>query len=253
MTTRSTVNCEIFGHPKLMNNRVLPTYCDVLLHYLFIQHDLKDKNNGKNPSVCDILNILVPKIEEIWQTASIPTVSRRRIWDKLKTFHQRYKNIQKNLKCRKDTATIQYKLIAFRKEASNLFDVASCKCNYENCKCEKSKKVPVRERAFLLDQRTNRMMAISTVDTEVSKKIIEADERRAKTLLRLMQNQDVPSCSRNTFGERSSLMSLKSDEDINEDEFEDENEKGKIGPLEASCKFLKLLLYQLVIVCPLLI
>ena len=86
MATRS--NCSIvFGHPKLLSGRVLPTFNDVMCHYLFVQHDLKQKSAGKDPSVCEILKQVVPKIEEIWLKASILVVTKNRMWDKIKTFY----------------------------------------------------------------------------------------------------------------------------------------------------------------------
>ena len=71
------------------------------------------------------------------------------------------------MKSRKDTQTIQLKLESFKEEASKLFDIAACKCEFQTCKREKSKKVPQREQAFLADQRGKRVMAIGTVDIKV--------------------------------------------------------------------------------------
>ena len=130
-TTRSHTYCEIFGHPKLLSGSMLPTFQDVMLHYLFVQSDLKQNSAGKDPSVSEILKNVVPKIEEIWKNASIPIVSRNRVWDKLKKFHERYKQIQKNIKSRIHTETMKGKITTFQEEASKLLDIAACKCDFE--------------------------------------------------------------------------------------------------------------------------
>ena len=42
----------------------------------------------------------------------------------------------------------------FLKTFQEPYDIATCKCkDLASCKCEKSRKVPVIEKAFLLDQR----------------------------------------------------------------------------------------------------
>lgn len=183
MATRRQVHCEIFGHPKLLSDRVLPTFRDIMLHYLYVQNDLKYKSGGKDPGVSEILKNVIPKIEEIWQSASIPIVSRNRIWDKLKKFHERYKQIQKNLKSRKNTETMQGKISNFKEEASKLFDIAACKCDFSQCKCDKLKKVPTREREFLTDQRTIRIMAIGAIDVASTKKNGDGTRKKGKSSL----------------------------------------------------------------------
>lgn len=40
---------------------------------------------------------------------------------------------------------MQGKIANFKEEASKLFDIAACKCDFHLCKCEKLKKVPIRE------------------------------------------------------------------------------------------------------------
>ncbi|KAL3275227.1 hypothetical protein HHI36_019996, partial [Cryptolaemus montrouzieri] len=70
MATRSKSYCEIFGNTKLLDHRVSPTYADVMLHNLFIH-----KQSGKDSSVGEILQIMIPKMEEIFEKASVPTVS----------------------------------------------------------------------------------------------------------------------------------------------------------------------------------
>jgi hypothetical protein len=178
--TRSKYFCEILGNPKEMNQSVLPTYHDVMLYYLFVQHEQTNLNSGKNAEVGKILEIVVPKIINIWKTSCIPTVSHIRICNMIKKFHGHYKNLQKNFKARKGTSIMQSKIKCFIDDASKLFEIAACKCDTKICKCEKLKKVPIIERDFLRDQRTVRKMAIGSLDIATTKKINKNKERKFK-------------------------------------------------------------------------
>lgn len=84
------------------------------------------------------------------------------------------------------------KIRPIKEEASKLFDIAACKCEFQTCKCEKSKKVPQREQAFLADQRTKRVMAIGTVDIKVTTKIAKTMNRKNCSF---KKEDPKPSCS----------------------------------------------------------
>ena len=46
-----------------------------------------------------------------------------------------------------------------------LFDISACKCaDLENCSCDKSRKVPIKEQNFLKDQRNERAFFIGKID-----------------------------------------------------------------------------------------
>ena len=48
-----------------------------------------------------------------------------------------------------------------------LFDISACKCtNLESCSCDKNRKVPMKERNFLKDQRNDRSLFIGMLDQE---------------------------------------------------------------------------------------
>ena len=50
-----------------------------------------------------------------------------------------------------------------------MFDICSCQCTlFDKCSCKKELKVPVREREFLTDQRTLKLMKIGDTDKVVS-------------------------------------------------------------------------------------
>ena len=65
------------------------------------------------------------------------------------------------------------KVKTFREEAKQkLFDICSCKCAFEACNCDKTRRVPSEEKDFLKDQRSMRLMYISSVDKVASKKLL---------------------------------------------------------------------------------
>ena len=62
---------------------------------------------------------------------------------------------------------------------THLFDISACKCvKFENCTCNKDKKVPQVEQVFLSDQRTLRKMAIGNVNGIISKKNLRRAVRK---------------------------------------------------------------------------
>ena len=60
-----------------------------------------------------------------------------------------------------------------------LFNIAFCKCELIKCSCDKVRKISVNEQTFLNNQRTTRLMSISSViDKAVSKKILAKQKRQ---------------------------------------------------------------------------
>ena len=56
-------------------------------------------------------------------------------------------------------------ITTFLADSDKWFDISSCKYqSIESCTCEKSRKVPVTEREFLIDQRGERLMVLAGVD-----------------------------------------------------------------------------------------
>lgn len=126
------------------------------------------KETKKEPTFAEISEVVVDKLEDIWNKASIPVVSRNRIVKLLQTYHTKYVNLLKPFKSRQNDSTYINKIQSFKNEASlRLFDIAACKCDLTSesvsCSCEKSRKVPAIEVSFLLDQRSARKMAKATL------------------------------------------------------------------------------------------
>ena len=69
-----------------------------------------------------------------------------------------------------------------------LFEISACKCtNLESCSCDKSRKVLMKERNFLKDQRKERKIFIGKLDqeetTRLTKNIKRKEIEKQKTIL----------------------------------------------------------------------
>lgn len=196
-TTRKETFCVVFGAPKQLNECVLPTYCNVIRHFLWIRYQLK-VTSKKEPNTSEITELVANKLEELWAKASLPVLSHKRITDMIKTYYKKYQTLKKPLKSRKTEAASK-KVKYFQDHAnSTLFDITSCKCaDFSLCKCKI--KVPLKERAFLLDQRSERKMIISSVDVIESKKIEKKIARKLK---------DAPKLSKETIQTESVVQDV---------------------------------------------
>lgn len=188
--TRQMSECPIFGKFSDLLEIELPTYESVMKCYCYIRHNLKIASE-KDPTVNEICDTLVPKIEQIWSRASIPVVSSKRILQMIRAYHGKYRNLLKS-KGRKGSDKFDCNLAKFRKEAERLFDIAACKCvNFNTCTCIKEKKVPVVEQEFLSDQRSNRKMVIGNIDIATTSALRKKETRKSKELQRIVKfNQE---------------------------------------------------------------
>src|ERR1700761_9224411 len=160
--TRQISSCPVFGAPAKMPQSVLPTLESMMKFYLFTHDKMKPDASSKEPSVAEIAEEVALEVEGLWIKASIPHISHKRVTEKIRMFHDKYRNLLKSFKNRQNDPKYKAKLKDFLRETkTQLFDIAACKCPYTNlCQCEKDKKVPVDERIFLFDQRTSRAMMI---------------------------------------------------------------------------------------------
>lgn len=163
--TRKKVSCVIFGAPSDMPDSQLPTYEDVMKFYNLTKQKLKCELNNKDPSHREIAETVSNKVEQIWDKASIPHVSHRRVQEMLNVYHKTFTNLLKPYQSRKETDSYIQKITQFKDASLKLFDICSCKCScISQCQCEKSRKIPALERDFLEDQRGSRCMIIAAVD-----------------------------------------------------------------------------------------
>lgn len=73
--TRNYTACPVFGFPQDLKPTSLPVLRDVMQCYLKVRNELKELNNGKYPAVGDVCELVAVKVKEIWDKASLPTVS----------------------------------------------------------------------------------------------------------------------------------------------------------------------------------
>lgn len=178
--TRKHSCCPVFGAPRKFSEALLPTYEDLMKHYLLERVNLKPTRDAKEPTVRDISEKSATVIERIWRKASIPIISHTRVLQLIRAYHDSYRKLLKSCKGRKNEDGYKAKLLAFRNESKKkLFDIASCKCVRGTCSCSKERKVPVDEEEFLSDQRTVRLMCISGVDQCKTRKLVSKLKRKA--------------------------------------------------------------------------
>lgn len=193
LQTRSHFICEIFGLAQPFSGRTLPTCSEVIKAYIFHLRSLIPNSNTIN-----IAEKVANDIENIWKSVSIPVVSHNRVLALLKGFYAEYVQIRKPYKQRiKTSAFYRERIKSFQEDnAFKLFDIATCKCpNFANCTCCKNNKVAVLYQAFLVDQRTVRLMKIGNTDKIESEKNLERLTRKAK-ILRSQTKQELNTSSK---------------------------------------------------------
>lgn len=175
ISTWNKFKCPIFGSPKDLSQINLPTYEDMLRCCFFERLNLAPKTGNKEPSFSTIAENVASKIESVWAKAStaIPIVTHTRILQMIHTYHAKYTFFKKSYKRDYTSKAFQTKIKTFREEAcKKLFDIAVCKCiSFEDCTCERSKKLPQKEHNFLKDQRTTRILYIGSLDINETKRL----------------------------------------------------------------------------------
>ena len=177
MKTRKESRRPVFGLPKEISGTNLPTYSDVMRFYFWVKNDCMSRSSTKRlETVTAIADKVASRVEEIWIKASIPVVSHNRVSQMIRSFHDEYLKLLKHFKERHNEDKYNEKIKRFKEEGflfeTRLFDIGCCKCALDiKCNCEKTRKVPVAEQSFLIDQRSTRMMFISSVDKHLSKKL----------------------------------------------------------------------------------
>ena len=112
--TRSANRCPVFGLPQNLTEMNLPTYRDVMKHYTYVRLKHSNKMNSKEqPSVTEVATIVAKKLEAIWQKASIPTVSRTRIVQQVKNYHDKHRTLLKPYRTRKNNAKYKARIANF--------------------------------------------------------------------------------------------------------------------------------------------
>lgn len=221
--SRKPPECPIFGNPRRMDLNMLPTVEEVLMDYQWIRFDHKNaSSHTKEPTVSEISDVLANKIKEIWNRASIPTVTVTRIVQLIKVHHEKYNKLLWYPVSRRNEQYVQ-KVEDFRQLAKrNILDIAACKCaDFSLCKCEKTNKVPTLEQKFLQDQRSTRKMKMGGIDHATSKKLEKRQKRKSQEKERLdkyqsqaaSQSVEPESCQFGSDTEGSITYSTQDDSD----------------------------------------
>ncbi|CAH0563059.1 unnamed protein product [Brassicogethes aeneus] len=119
-TQKNSGDFGCLGPSKEMSLLELPTRRDILQYFKFIQ-----QQHLSRPSFYDASLAVAEKVLEIWQRASIATVSVKRIQDMIHRERELEKKINKSFTRDKEKKSFQVKLTAFIKEANRLFDVSA--------------------------------------------------------------------------------------------------------------------------------
>lgn len=173
-TTRKADNVFLIGirdlEPLTRINQ-LPTLKQVLLRFHFFLNEKKSVRNASHSTVEELISV--------WQKASIPTRLIKHCIDKIEKVHTEWLLLKKN-KARTSDAQ-KKRQILFEEQLDKLFDIAHNEA-LTMCKLDE-------DRQFLIDQRTERKMIISTEDKEYTKKQERICERKLKEQKRLEKVQ----------------------------------------------------------------
>ena len=174
--TRNQNICHVFGKTKQMSKNLLPTYGDIIKHFMLARQELTD-GKAKEATVNVTCNKVCEDLVQILHRESIPVISPQQIVAKIKDYHDKFRTLMKPYKQRSKDSNYLHKIELFKKDSDRMFDIAACKCiDLSRCTCEKIRKVPINERVFLVDQRNERKMMISNVEITTTKQ----QERKLK-------------------------------------------------------------------------
>lgn len=185
-------NCHIFGAGKELPKNALPTYEDVMKYFISVT---QSNGNVFRDSAKKAIEVVALDVEKIWTRASIPIIKHCTIVTRLKAYHQKYNAIKKYAENQQTSDKYKNKLKMFQKHSKLIFDIATCKCQLNtSCDCTKDRKIPIREREFLADQRGARKMMIGPVDNKISKAIVASNARKLKQKM-LGESSQIPAIS----------------------------------------------------------
>ena len=188
--TRAADHSCIFERLRDLKSDQLPTYKDILTCILWKKKELKNETRI-DPSLKDIVKTVNDRVISIYSRASIPAVSVMRVNELILGYHTKYRNLMKNYKSQINSSKQSGKFDAFKEHSNLLFDFAACKCkSFECCVCVKGKKVPILEREFLTDQRTQIKMFIGVCDPTNTNLLRRREARKRKSEMGMCDLED---------------------------------------------------------------
>ena len=180
---------------------LLPTNLDVIGHYFYLRKKLTVTSSQflkKIPCFADVRDNLVDDVIEIWNRAGLPILSRQRIEAKLKNLISQFEAARKRAKRRKTDEVSEDWL-------KKLFDICKCKCSIEDCpkvrnkkllcNCEYQDRISEMDICFIIDQRSERKMVISSVDVGYVASQKERANHLPKPLVEMSNALQMQPCS----------------------------------------------------------
>ena len=171
--SRNKAKNNVFGEPKELKDYELPTLKDVMQHISWV----KSQEPAKKP-ILEIAKTTADRVMVIWKKASIPTVHKTTVVKRINAYLEKVRNIQRSAGRKGYEEEVQ----KLQEESTALFDICSCKCPLpeKECKCPAESKVPHLELEFLMDQRGDRKMRISSVDRKTTAILQKRNARRVR-------------------------------------------------------------------------
>ena len=91
--TRRSSECPIFGSPKNISERYLPTYEEVMKYCIYVRLQIKQR---KHPSFKAIAAVVAQRLDILWKKGSIPHLSQKRITSMLQQYRHEVNNLLKS-------------------------------------------------------------------------------------------------------------------------------------------------------------
>ena len=147
----------------------------------------------------------------------MPTLSKPRVTKLFKNKLDNYASLKKSIG-RREAETFKVKLAAFKKSISGLFDISACKCtDLTSCACPKEKKVPIKERLFIVDQRSERKMYIGRIGQQVTMQLEKSLQKKLNKKICPTHNasqQDEPTVGAEPDSSSASSSNEDSDSEV---------------------------------------
>ena len=124
--TRNQNICHVFGKTKRVSKNLLPTYGDIIKHFMLVRQELTD-GQAKEATVNVTSNKVCEDLVQIWHRGSIPVISPQQIVAKIKDYHDKFRTLMKPAKRRSKSSNYLHKIELFKKDSDRMFDTAACK------------------------------------------------------------------------------------------------------------------------------